>query len=41
MRMTLEIHVRPENGDPIELTLDEARALYKELGELFGKEEDK
>lgn len=39
MKMKLEIHVRPEDGLPIELTLDEAKALYEELKQLFGKSE--
>ena len=40
MKMKLEIHVKPETGDPIELTLEEAETLYKELGQIFGKKDE-
>lgn len=33
--MKLEIRVIPPTGDPIELTFEEAKALYKTLKEIF------
>lgn len=37
MKMKLELHVKAEGCEPIELTLEEAEALYKELGQIFDR----
>lgn len=36
MKLKLEIRVLSPNGEPIELTLEEAKELFNELKELFG-----
>lgn len=37
MKLKLEIRVMSPAGDPIELTLEEAKELYLTLGEIFGE----
>ena len=37
MKLKLEIRVLSPTGEPIELTLEEAKELYLSLKELFGE----
>lgn len=40
MKLKLEIRVLSPSGEPIELTLEEAKELYVTLGEIFGEKKE-